>query len=83
MISHKHKCIFIHIPKYAGTSIEQALGHFDNYSGRGGQDHRSIRVIEQPLITPHTFSSKENIVEVVLRLRYKYISRFSQNLTAN
>ena len=25
-ISHKHKCIFVHIPKCAGTSIEHALG---------------------------------------------------------
>ena len=25
MISHKHKCIFIHIPKTAGSSIEQIL----------------------------------------------------------
>lgn len=26
MISHKHKCIFIHIPKCAGSSIENAFG---------------------------------------------------------
>lgn len=25
MISHKHKCIFVHVPKAAGTSIERAF----------------------------------------------------------
>lgn len=47
MISHQHKCIFIHIPKCAGTSIELALGHHDEYQGRGRQDHRSMSQIEE------------------------------------
>ena len=63
MISHKYKCIFIHIPKCAGTSIEQALGHFDEYSGRGRQDHRTIRMIENPAPPIQVISSKENIIQ--------------------
>jgi hypothetical protein len=72
LISHEHKCIFIHIPKCAGTSIESALGHLDGHSGRGGQDHRSIRMIEQPLLNPRALSSKENILTVMHRIRRKY-----------
>lgn len=45
MISHQYKCIFIHIPKTAGTSIEQKLGHFGELR-RGVQDHRTISDIE-------------------------------------
>jgi hypothetical protein len=72
VISHEHKCIFIHIPKCAGTSIESALGHLGSHAGRGGQDHRSIRMIEQPFITPNILSSKENISEAWHRIRYRY-----------
>jgi len=75
MISHKHQCIFIHIPKCAGTSIESALGHLDNHTGRGGQDHRSIRMIEQPYLVPKAFSSKENIIEVLRRQKHQYFNK--------
>jgi len=70
MISHKYKCIFIHIPKCAGTSIEAALGHLDGHTGRSGQDHRSIRMI-QP-ITLQAFSSIENIKEILRSIKHKY-----------
>jgi hypothetical protein len=45
MISHEYKCIFVHIPKTAGSSIEQKLGWFDELKW-GVQDHRTIREIE-------------------------------------
>ena len=45
MISHTHQCIFIHIPKAAGSSIEKKLGFFDELAD-GVQDHRTIREIE-------------------------------------
>ena len=45
MISHTHQCIFVHIPKAAGSSIEQKLGFFDKLAD-GVQDHRTIREIE-------------------------------------
>ena len=52
MISHEHKCIFIHIPKCAGTSVERALGHLDNHTGRWGQDHRTMAEIEGSITMP-------------------------------
>jgi hypothetical protein len=66
MISHKHKCIFIHIPKCAGTSIEKTLGHFEDYSGYYKQDHRSIRMLEP--INLNFLASKENSMEFIKRL---------------
>lgn len=77
MISHKHKCIFIHIPKCAGTSIEVALGHFDGHAGRGGQDHRTIRMIEQPYLTFKNCSSIENLKEIMERKKYDYLTKVS------
>ena len=69
MISHEHRCVFVHIPKCAGTSIESALGHLDDHQGRGGQDHRSIRMIEQPLSWTSAVASRENLKELYRRRR--------------
>lgn len=69
MISHKHKCIFIHIPKCAGTSIESAFGHFDDYDGRGRQDHRTIRMIE-PLSALPIISSYQNQQQLIRRVAH-------------
>lgn len=54
MISHRYKCIFIHVPKCAGTSIETAMGHYEGFRGRGGQDHRSIADFERMISAPVT-----------------------------
>ena len=77
MISHKYECIYIHIPKCAGTSVESIFGHLDNHVGRGGQDHRSIRMIKQPCFSISSISSKENIIELLHRNKYLYINKVS------
>lgn len=71
MISHQHKCIFIHIPKCAGTSIEKALGHLDGHSGRGGQDHRSISELENTFSSEGALSLKDKLDKVLGRGRFK------------
>ncbi len=70
MISHQHKCIFIHIPKCAGTSIEKALGHFEGHQGRGGQDHRSMREIEESIEDAGALSIKQRIDKALGRGRF-------------
>jgi len=69
MISHEYKCIFIHIPKNAGTSIESAFGHLEGHEGRDGQDHRPLRHIEQPVFQKAAFSNSKNWREVWRRFR--------------
>ncbi len=48
-ISDKYKCIFIHIPKTAGTSIESKLGFYSDNGIRGQQDHRTISQIKEEI----------------------------------
>ncbi len=75
MISHQYKCIFIHIPKCAGTSIESALGHLDQHSGRDGQDHRSLRMLERPSLKAAAFNSSENVKELLRAKKHQYLGR--------
>lgn len=63
MISHLHRVIYIHIPKTAGTSIEQALGHTEGYNGRDVQDHRTLRQLQWPHGGLAQMSSAANLRE--------------------
>ena len=66
MISHEYKCIFIHIPKTAGTSIEKKLGLFEEVK-TDVQDHRPIREIEPVLFSnPYALCRRENLA-ILLR----------------
>lgn len=67
MISHEYRFIFIHIPKCAGTSVEDYFGHLDDSSGRGAQDHRPMRVLQTPIPLRHALSTAENRLCLVRR----------------
>ena len=70
MISHEHRFIFIHIPKCAGTSIEQVFGHLDSHRGRGGQDHRSLRMLQPSFSNLHRLHERGNLFEVGRRFKH-------------
>lgn len=73
MKSEELRCIYIHIPKTAGTSISRLLGADDTGRIRGSQDHRSVRNIQASFI-PKGF-------EVMNPIRWmKYVN---QNYQAN
>lgn len=69
MINHKYKCIFIHIPKCAGTSIESALGHYEDK--RGSQDHRTITDIQPNVKLKNIIRTRMNTVLFIKRLKKK------------
>jgi len=77
MISHKYKCIFIHIPKCAGTSIEEALGHFDDYTGVDAQDHRMIRYFENPIPYKYILRNKSNFISFLRSLKWRFTNKIN------
>lgn len=71
MISHRHQCIFVHIPKCGGSSVEEILwpeprhvhdlwmGFLDRYHNKyqtGGLQHLLARQIRQE-VGPHVFDA--------------------------
>ncbi|WP_114286177.1 sulfotransferase family 2 domain-containing protein [Candidatus Halocynthiibacter alkanivorans] len=84
MISHKYKCIFIHIPKCAGSSIEAALGHHEMLGAgtqRGMQDHRTLGEIQPLSLNLREFDTRTELKR--LRWRFKKHSNPANGLTVN
>jgi hypothetical protein len=75
MISHKYKCIFIHIPKCGGSSIESAFGE--------NRDHFNFRFFQRPipLFSRHMLSI-DNIGQIMRIAKYSIADRFSSNLSS-
>lgn len=96
MVSHEYRCIFLHIPKCAGTSVETALGHSiepdpeqqKGEVGRGSQDHRPLRELEKPFLVS-AFSIADDWLPVVwpvtkrIRRRNKNIANPKNLITVN
>ena len=72
MISHKYRFVFVHIPKTAGTSIEEAFGHFEGDEGRGCQDHRTIRDFEPLGIEAFLGGQSENYRSIAKRFAHLF-----------
>lgn len=70
MISHDLQCIFIHIPKTAGTSIEQKLGHFKTFR-RGVQDHRTVRDLQPLGVRDLLHPSRARLLRTLVRHRLR------------
>lgn len=62
MISREHNAIFVHIPKAAGSSIEQKLGLYSEPTV-GAQDHRTVRCLRplSPIHIPYLFDREDTV----------------------
>ncbi len=78
MISHKYKCIFIHIPKCAGTSIEKLLGHYDEYTGPGKQDHSTLRM-HYPGVPITKLFNYDNLTHYLSRVKRRVDKSYFKN----
>ena len=70
MISHENKCIYIHIPKTAGTSVEKHLGAHQSVGLRLKQDHRTVSNIMGG-ISPFS-SGKVNLRSILVYFNQRY-----------
>lgn len=68
MFLRDQKLIFLHIPKCAGTSVEQAFDFFEHYQGWERQDHRTYREMHPVSWRPGRFGSRSNLIETAKRL---------------
>ena len=83
MISHEHRTIFIHVPKCAGTIIENAFGHGRGANVKGSQDYRSIREIKPLKLTDVAFLNLDNARLIYRRYRKAEVLNLNIRLVVN
>lgn len=73
VISHEYKCVYIHIPKTAGTSVMSKLKGSTEIK-RGEQDHRSLRdLIDSQPLEWRDFRNKEKLKTKTIRRLKDYM----------
>ena len=73
MISHEYKCIFIYIPKTAGTSVEKRFGAHEKMDARLNQGQRTVRNIMSGIALFATANMSLRIIFVNINQRYQVV----------
>lgn len=68
IIDDRHRFVFVHIPKCAGTSVRQVLKQFDSYEGRWANAKREHPELGRLLLRQSLFEIQTTILNELIFL---------------